>query len=740
MLSPQLLSLLASVTALCCRPEISWAAHPPASRVPDPWRQGVRLAAQNVAAVDVSDDAKFVGVTTMAFRENNNFWLLSSEGKVLSGRNVAPWAPMQVAVLPGGKTCGVGLAYSRITDPAPSISVFRSDAPEETVLVDVYWDLGWLRYGAGDWRTGWPASILGDLIVRSGDGLVTVIAHGGARRFSADGQVQVYPDTCERPFRMAASADGQVIAYGFLTPDAKGLDQHNRGRLHLPRAYLSAGNPQTSAAIWARAPSEDPLPEVPRPPEPAEDFPELSAAFRTKPLALLPFRLPYSLALSGDGAIAAVTEYGGWLRVKQERGIGTWNPDHPVPFVPRQRGRLRIFDSLGVEMVQVELPSEGLFDVHVDRQGKTAWLAPASWFSRGLAGCSWLPTDPDAREIHVFDIQNRTWLAHQEFPDAINDLAIHPGGQRGLASCWNGKIYLVGRDGADLAQVDAGDAARLFWSAEGNLAVAGTQRGEVLGLNADGKLQWRTALPVADSAPLGEPLGPVFPDVPIYQVGRTGAEHAYVGDNWLIKTDEGALRIDCGGVSAIPITLRRMRAAGVDPDQAQTILLSHTHGDHAGAAYLWRAMGSKIVAPETAALTAGWLMPTWSDYSIWVPTLIDVPLPLKRLGDETEISAAGLKIRCVFVPGHSFDSVVYLLEVAGKRVAFTGDIGFEKETHILHRCWGDEQAARGVVGVLRQQVLTYRPDYVFTGHSVHRDGTAFLESLIERTEAALGGK
>ncbi len=252
-----------------------------------------------------------------------------------------------------------------------------------------------------------------------------------------------------------------------------------------------------------------------------------------------------------------------------------------------------------------------------------------------------------------------------------------------------------------------------------------------------GNACWRTALPVALPQPAAEPAKPVFADVPIFSVGRVGTEHAYVGDMWLIKADGGALMVDGGGTSGIPLTWQRMRAAGVEPDQLRYILLSHSHGDHAGAMYLWRTAGAKTVAPESAALTMNWLMPTWTDYSIWVPTPIDVPLRLGRVGDEAQITLCGLKIKAIFVPGHSFDSVVYVMDFGGKRVAFTGDIGFEGESHILHRTWGDLAKAQSVTQVIRDKVLPLKPDYVFTGHTAYRSGTEFLESLVQRTEAAM---
>src|SRR5262249_34032918 len=109
-------------------------------------------------------------------------------------------------------------------------------------------------------------------------------------------------------------------------------------------------------------------------------------------------------------------------------------------------------------------------------------------------------------------------------------------------------------------------------------------------------------------------------------------------------------------------------------------------------------------------------------------------LPLKRAGDETEFTVDGLKIRAIFVPGHSFDSVIYALELNAKRVVFTGDIGFDKQQEILHRCWGDVDKAKAVTEVVRTRVLPFKPDFVFRGHSAMRDGTGFLEDLVKRSQ------
>src|SRR5258705_13887371 len=76
------------------------------TRVPSVLRQGAFLAPQAVSSVEALEDGR-VAVSTMAFRHDRNFWVLSAEGQPLWSRQVAPWAPFQSASAAGGLAFGV---------------------------------------------------------------------------------------------------------------------------------------------------------------------------------------------------------------------------------------------------------------------------------------------------------------------------------------------------------------------------------------------------------------------------------------------------------------------------------------------------------------------------------------------------------------------------------------------------------------------------------------------------------
>jgi len=713
---------------------------PPAatSRVPAITAQGHFVAPQAISAVDISADGKFITAGTMAFSHDANFWQFDARGTVIAKRNLPPWAPMQVATLAGGKAVAAGMAYSRVTPPDPTIWL----GPAETLLGPSLKDdlaeaeprdgefARW-RPGAGDWRTGWLASQMGELFVHGPDWVFhppgSFMADDGHRvhlRYEDKNQLPT-----NRATRMAASADGKRIAFGWIALNEK------REGLPAPRPVLSVWEVGPNRSLWSAQAA--PITETPPPlPNPAADFPEMAKDFRLAADAVVPATVAASVAINGNGSRVAVLEYAAWVWVRSGPAIGKWDPPiHALNFVPRQHGRLRIFAGTGQELRTVAMPEEGMFEAGFGGEEEVVTCWPASWFARGMAGAVWLPVDAPARKLYRIPAKQGPALA-VEFPDAIAACAPNPQDGTALVSCWDGKLYLIAADGHSAAPLDPGSPARLAWSADGALAVAGTSNGDLIALDQAGAVTWKKTIPAVDPPAVTNEPEPVVPGLPIFQGGRVPrGEHAYVGDIWMIKNGRDAVFVDSGGTSGIATTQARLRALGID--RVTNVLLTHTHGDHTGGAHLWRATGAQIVASKTAAMSLTWLMPMLTDYGLFPPCPLDLPLPVTRAGDETDFEAGGLKFRALYVPGHSFDLTIYKLEIDGRRIAFTGDLGFEAPSDILHRCWGDVDKARVAVAVIKEKLLPWKPDVVFTGHGVRREGTAFLTDLVRRTDESL---
>jgi glyoxylase-like metal-dependent hydrolase (beta-lactamase superfamily II) len=713
---------------------------PPAatSRVPLATAQGRSLAPQAISAVDVSADGKVITIGTMAYSHDANVWQFDPEGAVIAKRNLPPWAPMQVTTLAGGKAVAAGMAYSRVTSPEPTVWFGPSDSVLGAALKDEFaesdpreGEQARLRPGSGDWRTGWLASQFGELFVHGPDWLFKppgsmMDSEGHRQRLTYDDKNQL---PTHRALRMAASADGKRVAFGWITfaePQAGYPAEHNA---------LSVWEVRPNRSLWSAAASNTEAPPAPLP-NPAADFPEMAKNFRMAADAVVPATAAAALAINADGTRVAVIEYAAWVWLRRGPAIGKWDPPiHVLNFVPKQRGRLRVFDGAGRELRNVLLPAEGMFEVGFGGDAGVVTCWPSSWFARGVAGSVWLPVDAPARTLYRIPAKQGPALAIH-FPDAIADCALHPADGSALVSCWDGQIYGIDPDGRELAHIDVSAPGRLAWQPDGARAIAGTADGHLFSLARDGKVSWQKTIAVTEPLALEKPPEPVLPGLPIFQGGRIPkSEHAYVGDIWMIKNGSDAVFVDAGGTSGIATTQARLRALGVS--RVTHILQTHTHGDHCGADQLWRALGAKVVAPKSAALPLTWLMPMLTDYGIFPPCPLDVPLPLTRVGDETEFEAGGMKFGALFVPGHSFDLTIYKVEIAGRRVAFTGDLGFEAPSDIVHRCWGDADKARAVVAVIRDQLLPWKPDVVFTGHGVRPAGMAFLTDLVRRTDETL---
>jgi hypothetical protein len=507
------------------------------SHVPEVTAQSRFLAPQAVAVLDISADGRFITVGTMAFSHDANVWQLAPDGAIIAKRHFPPWAPMQVATLPGGHAMAVGLAYSRVTSPDPTVWLGRSTGLLVGNLKDDLAEadsrdgqLARLRPGAGDWRTGWLASSLGELFVRGPDW----IFKPESRFLDAEGQVQnlSYADRnllpTSRAMRMASSRDGRRLAFGWL-----GFSQ-KLSNLPAHPDLISVWRVKPNERRWSAPPLAGPPPALP---DPINDFGDLAKNFRLAADALVPGHVASAIALNRDGSRVAVVEDSivGWVR--NAPAIGKWDPPiHVLNFLPRQRGRLRVFDGDGREVYRQWLPAEGMFEIGFSNDGNEIWCWPAAWFARGVAGAVWLPVDSPARTVYRIGTDDGSTAAF-DFPDAVSDLSISPTSGHALVSCWDGQIYLLDRAGNVSAKIDTGGTARLAWSGDGSFAMAGTAEGRLLRLERNGALAWSNSIPVASVPPL---LDHRPRSSPVCQFSREAASRRASTHTWATSGLSGA--------------------------------------------------------------------------------------------------------------------------------------------------------------------------------------------------------
>ncbi len=205
----------------------------------------------------------------------------------------------------------------------------------------------------------------------------------------------------------------------------------------------------------------------------------------------------------------------------------------------------------------------------------------------------------------------------------------------------------------------------------------------------------------------------------VHLLGELGPAAAYV-----VETSDGLVLIDAGLESDAQSLKDEMGKLNLDWKKLRAILLTHVHGDHCGGAEQLRAeTGARIHSGQGDAplLIAGkprdaffstFKMPGHSPH----PTTVDVALQ----GDET-ITFGDTRFQILNTPGHTTGSTCYLMERAGVRVLFSGDVIFrlgEKplgtySTYLAPKYGGD---ARTYLASLRKLRALPVPDLVLPGH------------------------
>lgn len=148
--------------------------------------------------------------------------------------------------------------------------------------------------------------------------------------------------------------------------------------------------------------------------------------------------------------------------------------------------------------------------------------------------------------------------------------------------------------------------------------------------------------------------------------------------SYLVVGTGGPVLVETGPGSTIETMKKRLSEHGFAPSDVRSVLVTHIHLDHAGAAGWWAQQGSQVfvhhigaphlIDPSKLLASAGRIYgelmePLWGEV---------LPAPAERVtsvSDGDSINVAGLSFTAIDTPGHAYHHHAYQL---GK-VAFTGD-------------------------------------------------------------------
>ena len=160
----------------------------------------------------------------------------------------------------------------------------------------------------------------------------------------------------------------------------------------------------------------------------------------------------------------------------------------------------------------------------------------------------------------------------------------------------------------------------------------------------------------------------------VFQVGGGGLSDGSDCLVYLVDLGESVL-IDCGAGRSWPRIADNIQAAGLDPARLNTLVLTHGHVDHIGAAArIQRETGCRVVAhsEDAQAIESG--DPEFSVARLYGVELEQFKLDLVVSEPQTKLTFSKGVLSLIHTPGHTPGSLAALCEIGGQKVLFGQDI------------------------------------------------------------------
>ena len=167
----------------------------------------------------------------------------------------------------------------------------------------------------------------------------------------------------------------------------------------------------------------------------------------------------------------------------------------------------------------------------------------------------------------------------------------------------------------------------------------------------------------------------LLPGVYLVSAGRFNFGHPINCNVYLVRGSARSVLIDSGCGFGVESLVESLAGYGVVPGDIDAILLTHTHWDHARGCGRWLELGVGRVVVHPAGVDAITVGPVWYEFGFQPAPEVTFEAvgEVETLVDDAVIDVGDRVLRVRFTPGHTPDSVCFVLEEGGRRYAFTGD-------------------------------------------------------------------
>ena len=205
--------------------------------------------------------------------------------------------------------------------------------------------------------------------------------------------------------------------------------------------------------------------------------------------------------------------------------------------------------------------------------------------------------------------------------------------------------------------------------------------------------------------------------------GNYGISHDLDSNIYVVDCGEELAMIDAGGGCDVDCLFRNMEHHGLEPHRLKTILLTHSHSDHAAGAHeLQERLHAEIcIGREEADIVESG---TDQDLGLDLAKEVGFYPPeycfkhcrvSKRLQHGQQIRCGDRTFQAIHTPGHSPGSYSYLVELADGRALFSGDAVFaEGKLFYTNMAGSDLSDYRRTIHHLTDLQI----DMLFPGHKV----------------------